>query len=54
MINELKSTWDFIQMKIYEIKSLLKIDIKQISDLQRYVEMQRNIAEAITLLEKRG
>jgi hypothetical protein len=54
MIIELEANWTYIQARIDLIKTLRNIDIKQISDLQRYIEMQRNIAEAIALLEKRG
>lgn len=53
MIQELEANWTYIQARIDLIKVLRNIDIKQISDLQRYIEMQRNIAEAIALLEKR-
>ncbi|MCP1324249.1 MULTISPECIES: hypothetical protein [Bacillus] len=42
----LDSNWEFVQEKINDIKSHRNIDIKQISDMQRYVEMQKNIAKS--------
>ncbi|HFK1543541.1 TPA: hypothetical protein ACGXM3_005363 [Bacillus cereus] len=47
----LDSNWEFVQEKINDIKSHENIDIKQISDMQRYVEMQKNIAESSYHLE---
>lgn len=47
MIGLLVSNFEFVQKKIDEITKLEKIDIKQISDLQRYTEMQLNIANTL-------
>jgi hypothetical protein len=41
----------YIQGKIDEIKKSKQIDIKQISDLHRYVEMQKNIVDSLCLLD---
>ena len=48
----LYSNFKFIQSKIDEIKVMKSIDIKQISDLHRYVEMQKNII--LSLSNKKG
>lgn len=50
MEERLKENFDYIQKRIEEIKSLRYIDIKQISDLQRYIEMQKHIAQSLRLL----
>lgn len=50
LICDLRDNFKEIQIKVLEITQQQKIDIKQISDLQRYVEMQTNIAKAIYLL----
>lgn len=50
MVLELASNFDFVQMKIDQIKEReehAKIDIKQISDLEKYASMQKNIVSAI-------
>lgn len=39
--------FEFIQCKIDEIKKEKEIDIKQISDLQRYINMQANISTIV-------
>jgi hypothetical protein len=38
---------NYVQARINEITKHTHIDIKQISDLQRYFEMQRNIVESL-------
>lgn len=50
MEKDLRSNYAFIQSKIEEIKACTTIDIKQISDLQRYVEMQKNIIDSLFAL----
>jgi hypothetical protein len=42
----------YVQARISDITLYNHIDIKQISDLQRYCEMQRNIIESIHLLKE--
>ena len=44
IIAKLLTNLEFIQTKIEEIKQKESLDIKQISDLQRYTEMQNNTA----------
>lgn len=41
----------YIQGKIDEIKKYQQIDIKQISDLYRYVEMQKNIVDSLCSID---
>ncbi|MFJ8247305.1 hypothetical protein [Peribacillus asahii] len=42
----------YVQNRINEITMYYnRIDIKQISDLQRYFEMQRNIIESLKMSE---
>jgi hypothetical protein len=50
MEQKLIDNYEFIQRKIEQIKFYPSLDIKQISDLQRYVEMQKNIIASISLL----
>jgi hypothetical protein len=50
MEQELRSNYAFIQSKIEEIKACKFIDIKQISDLQRYVNMQKDIIDSLFAL----
>lgn len=50
-IKNLQRNFDGVQGKINDILNKGVIDIKQISDLQRYVEMQKNITYSIYLLE---
>jgi hypothetical protein len=50
MENTLQENFDYIQTLINDIKRQPRIDIKQISDLQRYVEMQKNIVQSLCLL----
>ncbi len=50
MEKQLLENFEYIQLKINDIKKQEKIDIKQISDLQRYVEMQKNILESLLML----
>jgi hypothetical protein len=50
MIIYLMDNFKAIQDRIDEIKAMKQLDIKQISDLQRYVEMQMNITHAIFFL----
>lgn len=50
MENLLIENFEYVQGLINDIKRQPKIDIKQISDLQRYVEMQKNIVQALCLL----
>lgn len=55
MKEELEKNFNFIQYKIDEIINLNNyhtLDIKQISDLERYVKMQRDIVESILILLK--
>ncbi len=47
MINCLIDNFRYVQERIDEIKKNDNIDIKQISDLQRYTEMHVNIATTI-------
>lgn len=44
--------FELVQSKINEIKSNWKNDIKQISDLERYVQMQKIIFETLLLSNK--
>ena len=46
-VEQLISNFNYVQEKINQIKRLDNIDIKQISDLQRYIEMQMNIFSTI-------
>jgi hypothetical protein len=50
MENTLVNNFEYIQGLIDDIKRQPKIDIKQISDLQRYVEMQLNIVKSLRAL----
>lgn len=50
MEQQLLENYEFIQRKIEQIKFYPNLDIKQISDLQRYVEMQLNIITALSML----
>lgn len=50
MEQNLLNNFAFIQNKIDEITQQKNIDIKQISDLQRYTEMQKNITYSLFLL----
>jgi hypothetical protein len=50
MEQQLRDSFTFIQSKIEEIKACKNIDIKQISDLQRYIEMQKNIIDSLFAL----
>lgn len=43
--------FDFIQSKIDEIIQIEKLDIKLISDLERYVGMQKDIIQSLLMLE---
>lgn len=49
---ELRYNFELVQSKINEIKSNWKNDIRQISDLERYVQMQKTILEALLLSNK--
>lgn len=48
----LVDNFTYVQERIDEIKKKDNIDIKQISDLQRYTEMQVNIASTIREVTK--
>lgn len=48
-VEQLISNFNYVQEKINQIKRLDNIDIKQISDLQRYIEMQMNIFSTIVI-----
>jgi hypothetical protein len=50
----LLSNFEYIQNRIEEIKAQSSLDIKQISDLHRYVEMQKHIIESLYLLREEG
>jgi hypothetical protein len=50
MEEKLLRNFNYIQGKIDEICNQNSLDIKQISDLQRYIEMQKNIVYALHLL----
>lgn len=50
-IAELETNWDYVQARIELIKVMRNIDIRHISDLQRYVEMQLNIMKTIMMIE---
>jgi hypothetical protein len=50
MENTLIENFEYVQGLIDDIKRQPKIDIKQISDLQRYVEMQKHIVYSLCLL----
>lgn len=50
MEQNLLNNFAYIQNKIDEITQTKNIDIKQISDLQRYTEMQKNITYSLFLL----
>lgn len=52
MNEELLKNFEYIQQRINDIKKQEKIDIKQISDLQRYIEMQKNILDSILVALK--
>lgn len=52
MREELFKQLDYVQARINEITKYKNIDIKQISDLQRYFEMQRNIIESLYRLKE--
>jgi len=52
LIRDLAKNWEYIQKKINQITIFENIDIKQISDLQRYIEMQKNIAITYKELSK--
>ncbi|MEX3625200.1 hypothetical protein [Viridibacillus arvi] len=47
MKEQLLEQLTYVQARISEITVHENIEIKQISDLQRYFEMQRNIVEAL-------
>lgn len=47
MREQLIEQLNYVQNRIGEITKHTHIDIKQISDLQRYTEMQRNIIESL-------
>lgn len=47
MREQLLEQLNYVQARISEITKYEHIEIKQISDLQRYFEMQRNIIESL-------
>ncbi|GAB6253556.1 hypothetical protein BCSAG_48740 [Bacillus cereus] len=47
---QLLNNFAYVQNRIDEIQQAKNIDIKQISDLQRYTEMQKNITYSLFLL----
>lgn len=47
MREQLLEQLNYVQARISEITMYNHIEIKQISDLQRYFEMQRNIIESL-------
>lgn len=49
---DLLLNFELVQSKINEIKSNWKNDIKQISDLERYIQMQKIIFETLLLSKK--
>lgn len=49
---DLLLNFELVQSKINEIKSNWKNDIKQISDLERYIQMQKIIFETLILSKK--
>jgi hypothetical protein len=51
MREKLLTQLEYVQDRISDITAHKYIDIKQISDLQRYFEMQRNIIESLYKLE---
>lgn len=51
---ELNDNFNYIQGKIDVIKNGRAFDIKQISDLQRFVTMQKEIIQSIVLLRGLG
>lgn len=51
MISKLEINFMDIQARIEEINSKEKIDIKEISDLQRFIDMQSKIAISIITLK---
>jgi hypothetical protein len=56
MEKQLRENFAFIQDLIDEIRFMPRrtIDIKQISDLHRYVEMQKHIVYSLSLLSETG
>lgn len=49
---DLLLNFELVQSKVNEIKSNWKNDIKQISDLERYIQMQKIIFETLLLSKK--
>ncbi|MED3976211.1 hypothetical protein P4639_22695 [Priestia megaterium] len=52
--NHLIDNFGFVQRKIVQIQNQENIDIKQISDLQRYTEMQERIIKSLNLMNSGG
>ncbi|HDR8454016.1 TPA: hypothetical protein QC364_000815 [Bacillus cereus] len=52
MKQQLLEQLTYVQARISEITKYEHIEIKQISDLQRYFEMQRNIIESLCKLSE--
>lgn len=50
MKEQLQKQLTYVQERINEITAHDHIEIKQISDLQRYIEMERNIIESLYLI----
>jgi hypothetical protein len=54
MKDKLQEQLKYVQDRIDEITRYQKIDIKQISDLQRYIEMECNLITSLHILKKDG
>lgn len=50
MKQDIEENIDFVQRRINDIKKIGKLEIKQISDLQRYTEMQMNQIETLRVV----
>lgn len=50
MKEQLQKQLEYVQERISEITVHEHIEIKQISDLQRYIEMEKNLIESLYLL----
>jgi len=50
MKEQLQKQLEYVQERISEITVYEHIEIKQISDLQRYIEMEKNLIESLYLL----
>lgn len=51
MKDALVNNFQYIQGKIEAIKKYPNIDIKMISDLERFANMQRDIMESISIID---